>query len=695
MNLALYTAEAEANGFLENLLKVHWEEPILLISKQSLEEWDSRDTRLLFYQDGNISPDLGRQLREKNPTLTIIHFHSENGSFPPAYGRKHVLTEEKKTIDFTPDLEVGEEEILALGWNRFKDILLPLVENRELKEELESLEKNLSEWENIFQESLDIMFIIDARNKQIVEVNQTACLVLGYTKQDMIGRDFSNFTNQREVSTEMDSGFHGSSISNQGLVTIDSKWIPMESTWRLFEKDGITHIIATFRDISERKIAEDKIHNLAYYNAITNLPNKIYFEEKLKQTIQKTKAISGSFSLAILDIDNFKLINETLGPSIGDKILLEVGKRLLSFQFVEIFASHFGGDDFGIIMNEVFNIEEVEVAINQLQKILRKPILLEGHEFYLTFSLGIVLYPRHAENGHDLMRYADLAMYSAKEKGKNSYSIYSTRMVKAVHQRMEIENDLRKAIANEEFLLYYQPQISIETGKIIGMETLVRWNHPDKGLISPIEFIFIAEVSGLIHEIGLYVLKKSCSTTKRWLDEGLVDFPVSVNVSAKQWNSISISREISVVLKESGLPSQFLTIELTESSIMEDPEKSITAFKDLLEAGVCLSVDDFGTGYSSLSYLKKLHVHHLKIDKSFVSDLDKNENDRAISLAIINLAHSLGLNVIAEGVENEDQLEILKSQHCDSYQGYYASRPLPEKEFEELLKNYRQMEYVV
>jgi len=264
-----------------------------------------------------------------------------------------------------------------------------------------------------------------------------------------------------------------------------------------------------------------------------------------------------------------------------------------------------------------------------------------------------------------------------------------------VQVRLEVENDLRRAIHAKEFEIFFQPQISIKTGELCGVEALIRWNHPQKGLVMPGKFIGVAEDTGLIYDIGLCVLEKSCQVAKAWLDEGLMDFPISVNISAKQWNGFGISEDIKRVLAETNLDAKFLTVELTESSIMLNPESSIAMFRDLVKMGVLLSVDDFGTGYSSLSYLKRLDVHHLKIDRSFIQDLVSNENDRAISAAIINMAHSLNLLVVAEGVEDHEQLMILREQGCDMIQGFYISRPIPEKEFEELLKRFRTLKYGV
>ncbi|MCC5814964.1 MAG: EAL domain-containing protein [Leptospira sp.] len=675
----ILSSNPEEAVILKNVLEMHWNYSVVLLNLDDLKKGVEDEPIVLFLLGDHLTDDeLSTVVNHYNKSIKVLYYKS--------------LPDKNTDLTNIMDFYLSSVDLKENYLGLLKRAILAKLESINSCNSLKLVEENLAEWENLFQDSLDIMFIIDATTKKIIEANHAANIVLGYTRDELIGRDFS-FLSHTQESEKNDTEFHGYTIANHGLVTSSNIWIPMESTWRIFQKNGITHIFATFRDISERKASEEKIHFLAYYNPITNLPNKILFEDRLNQLIHDAKLTNRKFAIVTLDIDNFKLINETLGSDFGDKIIRILADRLRSLEIRESFFAHFGGDDFGLLLNDIKSNENLVNTIQKLQIDLKKCLVLEGREFFLTFSFGIAIYPDHGQFSRDLMKSADLAMYTAKEKGKNVFSIYNDIMIQKVHKRMELENDLRKAIQNDEFLLYFQPQISITSGELCGMEALVRWNHPQKGIVSPLEFIPVAEMSGLIQEIGLYVLKSACEISKDWIDRGLIDFPVSVNVSAKQWNNLSLSNEIVGILESTGLPSKLLTIELTESSIMEDPEKSIRAFQELLNQGIGLSVDDFGTGYSSLSYLKKLNVHHLKIDRSFVHDLEFSSSDRAISLAIINLAHSLGLNVVAEGVEKVEQLTILKEQGCDSFQGYLVSKPLSEKDFEELLRNYRKFEY--
>ena len=520
-------------------------------------------------------------------------------------------------------------------------------------------------------------------------------LVLGYSEAELIGMDFSNLTKSPKSEEEDGAEIHGSSIINQGLRNSEGKWIPMESTWRLLQRNDETAILATFRDISERKEAEQKIQQLAFYNSITNLPNRVHFEEIVKNLSLISKNTKELFAIIVMDIDNFKLVNDSIGSERGNELLKLVGSKIISLQPTLKNVSHFGGDEFGGILQNFKSIDELEITLIQLQNQLRNPYQFEDRELHLTMSIGVAIFPNHGDNSTQLLKAADMAMYSSKERGRNISTLYSTKMIEKVKIRLELENDMRSSLKAKEFEVYFQPQVDLKSGELCGAEALVRWNHPSKGMVYPGVFIEAAEESGIIFDIGLFVLKQTCKIASDWYKEDLLKFPLSVNFSAKQWNGHGTTKEILKILTDTGLPPNFLTIELTESSVMQNPEKSIMEFQELIQNGVSLSVDDFGTGYSSLSYLKKLHVHHLKIDKSFVQELEKNENDRAICKAIINMAHSLGLSVVAEGVETKEQLKILQEEGCDIIQGYLISKPIPQKEFEELLAKYRFKNYEV
>lgn len=695
MDLYLFTFNAQLSLHLVDILSDKWASPTLITDPSYLKNIKNEDDSAFFIvQDTNVDLLVG-YIKEFSPRSIIFYLIPNAQTVAPANfptpERSHDLSEwERLGIDFL----IHEEDLTGERLSCLQKEASLKLELKNTKKKLDLMGENLKEWENLFFDSLDIMFIIDASSRKIIQANHTATILLGFTKEELIGMDFSLLTQNVKNPDDLDDAeFHGSAIINQGLLTIDKKWIPMESTWRLFQKDGVTHIIATFRDISERKTNEERIHRLAYYSTIVNMPNKIFFEEHLRHAISDARSKKEQFAVVHLDIDNFSLVNDSLGQEKGDDLLRLVGFRLQELKNSKIISAHLGGDEFGLLFRNIKNIEDIKSQVQDIQINLRLPYPLDERELYISFSFGIAIYPSHGDTSVHLNKSAEMAMYSAKALGKNTFNLYSEDMIQKVQMRLEIENDLRRAIQAKDFVVYFQPQVLVQTGELCGMEALVRWNHPEKGIVMPLEFITVAEDSGLIHDIGMQVLEKACQITKKWNDQGMLNFPVSVNFSGKQWNQLSVAKDIVDILDSTGLAKELLVIELTESSIMENPKWSIRTFKDLVEKGISLSVDDFGTGYSSLSYLKQLNVQHLKIDQSFINDLEANENDRAISTAIIQMAHSLGLYVVAEGVETPAQWRLLEKMGCDMIQGYLISRPISEKDFEEFVKTYRRLDY--
>lgn len=679
------TQSNEINIYLFDILSSQWNEVVELKRPYSIDEIIEDKSMLYFFWEDDVSKDLISKIQSTYPqsVFVIIYRDQQNKSY--------IVDFDNPNVDFYIRYETLTTDYLFI----FNQTIQGKLRAKELENTVTKLEHSIIEWQNIFQDSLDLIFIIESETKKILQTNRTSMMVLGYTESELIGMDFSLLTKSPK-SEEVDGAeIHGSSIINQGLRNSEGKWIPMESTWRLLQRNDETAILATFRDISERKEAELKIQQLAFYNSITNFPNRIHFEEIVKNLSLLSKNTKDLFAIIVMDIDNFKLVNDSIGSDRGNELLKIVGAKITSLQPAIKNISHFGGDEFGGILQNFKSIEELEIILIQLQNQLRNPFMFEDRELQLTMSIGVAVFPDHGESATQLLKAADMAMYSSKERGRNIFTLYSTKMIERVKIRLELENDMRASLKAKEFEVYFQPQVDLKTGEICGAEALVRWNHPSKGMIYPGVFIEAAEESGIIFDLGIFVLKQTCKIASTWYEEKILNFPLSVNFSAKQWNGHGTTKEILRILSESGLPPNFLTIELTESSVMQNPEKSILEFKELIQNGVSLSVDDFGTGYSSLSYLKKLHVHHLKIDKSFVQELENNDNDRAICKAIINMAHSLGLSVVAEGVETIEQLKILQQEGCDIIQGYLISKPVPKKEFEELLAKYRFTNYDV
>lgn len=447
----------------------------------------------------------------------------------------------------------------------------------------------------------------------------------------------------------------------------------------------------SFRDITKRKQAEERLSYLASFDALTDLPNRTLFHDRLGQATARARWRKRWVAVLFLDLDRFKVINDTLGHAVGDRLLKAAAARLIDSIREGDTVARLGGDEFVLILDDLAQPQDTSKVAQKILEALSEPFHLEERELFITASIGIALWPEDGENPETLLKNADTAMYRAKEMGKNNYQLYSPALNAKASERLALENALRHALEREELLLHYQPKIDLPTGKIVGMEALVRWKHPEHGLVSPAEFIPLAEETGLIVPIGEWVLRAACAQNKAWQKVGLPPIRIAVNLSARQFHKQNLSQTIIQVLREVDLDPRYLELELTESLIMKNAEATIAMLSELDAIGVEMTVDDFGTGYSSLSYLKRFPVHTLKIDRSFVRDLSSDPDDAAIVTAIITLAHSLDLKVVAEGVETVEQLEFLRSLKCDEMQGYLFSRPLPPDEVTKLWKEERRL----
>jgi diguanylate cyclase (GGDEF)-like protein/PAS domain S-box-containing protein len=426
----------------------------------------------------------------------------------------------------------------------------------------------------------------------------------------------------------------------------------------------------------QRHNHEETIRHLAYHDPLTGLANRRLLEEILSFNLK----LQQRTSLMFLDLDRFKYVNDSLGHRIGDLLLQEVSLRLKACSLEADTIARQGGDEFVLLFQNASR-ENVITAAEDIIESLSTPFVIEDHEIFITPSIGISFYPEHGEDAHALMRCADAAMYQAKKRGKNTYRVYESNTDGLAGSKLYFENQLRKALKHDEFALHYQPQIDVVSRQFIGVEALIRWQHPQLGLVPPNEFIPVAEETGLILPIGDWVLRNACLQGKRWIDAGFPPMIISVNLSPKQFNNANMIENISTILKETMFPAELLELEITESMTM-DMEVSSKIIEGMRALGVRISIDDFGTGYSSLHYLKRLPIHRLKIDRSFVRDIFMDQNDKDIVRAIITMAHSLGILVIAEGVENEQQLKFLEENGCDQAQGYYFNKPLPAKALE-------------
>src|ERR1044071_2357512 len=430
-----------------------------------------------------------------------------------------------------------------------------------------------------------------------------------------------------------------------------------------------------------------ELNHLAYHDALTDLPNRILFEDRLTQALILAKRHRQALGMLFLSLDGFKKVHDTLGHAIGDRLLQKVAERLRSSAHQGETVARFEGDEFALLLTQIGGTEDEDVVevIFQINESLKLPFLVDDHELFITVSIGISLYPDDGADAPTLLKNADAALYRAREQGGNNYQFYTADMNDKAMKRLTLENSLRRALERSEFEVYYQPVLDINTRKIVGMEALLRWHHPELGLIQPAEFIPLAEDPGMIVPIGQWVLRMACTQSKSWQEAGFAPLSLVVNLSGRQFQQQNLSEVVARILQETGLNSHNLELELTESSIMKNAEGAVRTLSELKAMGVKIAIDDFGTGYSSLGYLKRLPIDTLKIDRSFVSDVTTDPDDAALVMAIITLAHNLRLKVIAEGVDSEEQLRFLHLLRCDEWQGYFFSKPLPVEAFEELL----------
>ena len=451
---------------------------------------------------------------------------------------------------------------------------------------------------------------------------------------------------------------------------------------------GLVNVATRIAGIAiERKLAEERIHFMANHDALTGLPNRALLNDRLSQAILHAQRDDRWVTVLFVDLDNFKFINDSLGHNAGDELLRAIAKRMVDCVRATDTVVRLGGDEFVVVLtDQPKSADSISQTVQKIQSAIAESIRLDGHDLRVTSSLGVATYPDDGASAEKLLANADAAMYRAKDVGRDNFQFYTAELNTKVHEKFLLHEELRNAVARNEFLLHYQPQVDLRTGRVFAVEALVRWKHPKLGVVAPNKFIPTAEETGLIVPIGDWVLHEACRQNKAWQDAGLSHMVVSVNVSARQFREKNLIDRVVGALERSGLDARYLELELTESLIMQDVEAAVATMKDLQSLGIQLSIDDFGTGYSSLSALKTFPVTRLKIDKSFVDGLLADENDRAVAGAVISLGQTLNLRVIAEGVETDAQADFLRSIHCDEMQGYLFSKPLPAEAIEDMLR---------
>lgn len=519
----------------------------------------------------------------------------------------------------------------------------------------------------------------------IVDLNQACAKMVEANLDEMIGA---------RASTWYEDGV----ITNlQVIESVVKTGIPQDYELRLDQLAKVFHVslsrpdkgqfAAIINDVTDSKKAQKEIERLAYYDTLTGLPNRVLIKDRLQQAMAQADRSSGLVGVLALDLDHFKKINDSLGVGCGDQMLKKVADRLNSHLRQGDSVARMGGDEFVVVLSNIKTQNDIAAAAGKVLDLLCESVSIDDHHLVCTGSLGIAMYPTDADEVDLLLKNADTAMYQAKETGRNLYQFYSPDMNTRAFERLFLDSDLHRAIDRDELEVYYQPQINLEQGNIIGAEALLRWNHKEKGQISPAVFIPLAEESDLIFAIGKWVLDHACQQGQQWREAGHGDFRIAVNLSARQFRS-DLPNIVALALQNTGFPPHLLELELTEGLLMDKPEMARVILDQLQDLGVSLSIDDFGTGYSSLSYLKHFPLNRLKIDRSFVKDLSVDSDDATIVEAIIALAHGLRLNVVAEGVETMTQFEFLKAHQCDEVQGFLMARPMTSTNFVEFLRNY-------
>jgi diguanylate cyclase (GGDEF)-like protein/PAS domain S-box-containing protein len=524
----------------------------------------------------------------------------------------------------------------------------------------------------------------------ISEANDAFFKMVGYSRDDLDGK-----LNWRQITPKEHRHFDEQAIEN---IKASGACEPFEKEYT--RKDGSRipvlfsaallsgsreEVVCFSLDLTQYKQAQERVNYFAYHDALTNLPNQTLFKDRLQQALALARRGEQMVAVILVNIDRFKTINETLGYVTADKLLREVAERLVSCVRESDTVARFGGDEFALLLTQVNLTEDATKIARNIQDALAAQFSFDNQELFVTTSMGISVYPYDAKDAVTVLQNAGTALNRAKELDGNNYQFYTSgRTTKALRQ-LVLENNLRPALEREEFIVHYQPQVNIKTFQLVGMEALVRWQHPGLGLLYPSEFIRLAEDSGLIISIGEWVLLSACKQSKSWQDAGFDPVRLAVNLSARQFQQPKMVETVAQILKETGLDARFLELELTEGSVMKDPDQAIERLHELKAMGMQISIDDFGTGYSSLSYLKRFPIDTLKVDQSFVSDINTDSDDAAIVAAIITLAHALELNVIAEGVETQEQLEFLRLLKCDEVQGFLFGKALSVEEFTDLL----------
>ncbi len=582
-----------------------------------------------------------------------------------------------------PKTSIWTSHLVTILFATVMAAVLSLTVLRKEERSKELLQNSENKYRVLYEDSADANWLMD--EKGFLDCNLAALQMFGYPAG-------AHMLHPADISPpNQPDGSNSRTAAEQKIAaaflngTERFEWLHQRKNGSVFPAEvcltaltlsGRPRLLATVRDITDRKLAEERVQFLAFYDALTGLPNRTLLQDRLTKALAGARRRKDKVALLFLDLDRFKDINDSLGHSVGDLLLQEVADRLKKWGREQDTVARLGGDEFLITLTHVKDVPDVAVAAERLMDAMTAGFVVQGHSLNVSCSLGISIFPEHGADCQTLIKNADAAMYGAKDSGRNNFQFFAEDMNANAMERLILENGLRLALDKNELFLEYQPQMDIATGRITGLEALLRWQHPDLGLVPPDRFIRIAENSGLIVPIGEWVVRTACRQARKWQNEGLPAVSIAVNVSAVQFRQASFCEFIRKVLHEAGIAPKYLELELTESLLLANADVTLSVLKELKSMGVTLAIDDFGTGYSSFCYLRQFRVSKLKIDRSFIRDVAVKPDDAAITTAIISMAKSLNLKVIAEGVENEAQMSFLRAHQCDEIQGYYFSKPL-------------------
>jgi diguanylate cyclase (GGDEF)-like protein/PAS domain S-box-containing protein len=588
---------------------------------------------------------------------------------------------------------------------RIRNMLeMRLLHNRErnyatrLEQTVRERTAELQRFRSAMDATADAIFLLDAANAELVDVNEGACRMLGYPRGELLGQSASRLglgtpealRAQAERLADYAAAIgpaRSPELNELDLMRRDLIAVPVELYWQLLQRPGQPAVmLGVARDISERRQAEELLQHMAHYDSLTGLPNRTLFFKIVADAITVAQDKSRRIVVLMIGLDRFKNINDSLGTTLGDDLLRQFSNRLVQTARIRDTVGRVGGDEFALILTMSRDQQDAVHAANEVREALRLPFELDGHQAVLSASIGISVYPDDATDPEMLVKYADTAMERAKQAGRDGYRFFTAGMNVQVLARLDMELALRRAFDNDELRLHFQPKVNLHTGGFAGAEALLRWERPGFGLVYPAEFVPVLEDTGLVVRVGAWIIDAACQQISDWINDGTGPVRVAVNVASRQFVEGDLEQLVRDALARHQTPPELLELELTETSLMSNAERTITVLKSLKALGIKVAIDDFGTGYSSLAYLQRFPIDKLKIDIAFVRDITINPNDAAIALAIISMAHSLKLQVVAEGVETRAQLEYLRRNRCDEVQGYFYSKPLPPDALSQLVR---------